>query len=107
MADVEDLTGVGSSGTQGVLAECLGVAAGGTLLLLAVDLFDGAVDVDGHRGFARSSPEGPGPNQQLLTQRIEQAGVSEGEGPQERAEGGRGRGTLPAPSSDQARHWPW
>ena len=50
MADVEDLTGVGSSGTQGVLAECLGVAAGGTLLLLAVD---------------------------------------------------------PAPSSDQARHWPW
>ncbi len=43
---VEDLPGGARGGEHRVVAELLGVAVGGAVLLLAVDLVDGRVDVD-------------------------------------------------------------
>ena len=43
-----------------MVAELFGVAIGGAVLLLAVDLVDGRVDVDDEASVARSRPERPG-----------------------------------------------
>jgi hypothetical protein len=75
VADVEHLTGVGSRGHQGMLAEHLGVAIGGTVFLFPVHLADGRVDVDGHRGLSRSGTESPSSREQLLAQSVELADV--------------------------------
>src|SRR5665213_773436 len=89
MPDVEDLTGVGPGGNQGVLSEHARVAIASALLLLAVDLLDGRVDVDGHRLLARTGAERPGPRQHLPAETIELADVPEGEAPSERSQCGR------------------
>src|SRR5664280_2594308 len=84
-----------------MVAEHLRVAVGGTLLLVAVDLTDGGVDVDGQRPCARAGTYGPGPGQHCLAQGVELANVAEGEGTQERAE--RGGGHHPVPEDPPGR----
>ena len=46
---VEHLAGLGPHGDERVIAEDAGVAVGGALLQLAVDLADGRVEIDRHR----------------------------------------------------------
>jgi hypothetical protein len=83
---MEDLTGLGPHRHQRVVAEDVGVAVGGALLQLAVDLADGRVEIDHHRLGARTGSERPGPSDRLGDHLVELADVSEGEGPQERAQ---------------------
>jgi len=89
MSDVEDLAGVGPGRNQRVLSEHARVAVSRALLLSAIDLLDGRVDVDGHRLFARTGAERPGPRQQLPAETIELADVPESEAPEERSQRGR------------------
>ena len=49
--------GVGPGGNQRALAEHLRVAVGGAVFLIAEDLTDGGVDVDGQRPCARAGTE--------------------------------------------------
>ena len=49
----KDLTGAGTGGDQRVIAQHTGVAVGGALLLFAVDLGDGRVEID-HQLLTRS-----------------------------------------------------
>ena len=83
---MEDLTGLGPHRHQRVVAEDVRVAVGGALLQLAVDLADGRVEIDHHPIGARTGPQRPGPSDRLGDHLVELADVSEGEGPQERAE---------------------
>ena len=68
LADMQDLPGVGPGGDQRMFAEHSGVAIGSPLFLLPIDLLDGGVDVDGHRGIARTGTEVPCPGEHLLRQ---------------------------------------
>jgi hypothetical protein len=54
---VQHLTGVGARRQQRVIAERLGVAVRGALLVLAVDLADRRVQIDRHRRVARSGAQ--------------------------------------------------
>ena len=60
--------------------------AAAPLILLPIDLLDGGVDIDGHRGIARTGTELPRVGQHLLSGGVELADMTEGEGPEERAE---------------------
>jgi hypothetical protein len=80
----EHLAGVGAGGQQRVVAELAGVAVAGATLVVAVDLTDGGVHIDGHRRLAGSGTGCPCPGQDGLGDPIELADVAEGEGAQER-----------------------
>ena len=82
-AGMEDLSGGGQGGQDRVVAELLGVAIGGTVLLLAVDLVDGRVDVDDEAFVTRSRPERPRGAEGLADDPLELADVAEGERAQE------------------------
>jgi len=86
LAGVQHLTGSGAGGQQRVVAELAGVAVGGTLLVMAVDLHDGGVRVDCHRPIAGSGTGGPRPAKELFGEPVQLAGVAEGERAQERAD---------------------
>jgi len=88
-ARMEDLASAGAGGDHGVIAPHLGVAEGRTLLVVAVDLADRGVDVDGHRAGARASAGCPRPGHHQLGHPVELADVAEGEAAQEGAERGR------------------
>ena len=103
LADVEDLARVGPGGDQRVLPEYAGVAIGGPLLLLPIDLLDGGVDVDDHRVIARTSAERPCSGQHLLSEGVELADMAEGEGPEERAEGGGGHYVVSEHAAGRSR----
>jgi hypothetical protein len=83
---MEDLTGPGPHRHQRVVAEDVGVAVGGALFQLAVDLADRRVEIDHHRSVARARSERPGPSGRLGHHLVELADGPEGEGPQERAQ---------------------
>jgi hypothetical protein len=84
---VQHLAGVSPAGQQRVIAKGPGVAVGGAALVVAVDLADGGVHVDGHRLGPRSGASGPRPGKDLLGGLVELADVAEGERAQERAQG--------------------
>jgi hypothetical protein len=52
----EHLAGVGPGGQQRVVAEGVGVAVGGALVVVAVDLAHGGVQVHGHRPITGTPP---------------------------------------------------
>lgn len=83
---MEHLAGIGAGGQQRVVAELSGVAVGGAALVVAVDLADGGVHIDGHRRLVRSGTSGPRPGKDLLGGLVELADVAEGERTQERAQ---------------------
>ena len=58
------------------------------MLGLAAHLADGGVEVDDELLGPRPRPEGPRPAQGFGEHPVELADVAEGEGPQERAQGG-------------------
>jgi hypothetical protein len=78
LAGVQHLAGVGTGGNKRVVAKGVGVAVGGALLVVAVHLAHGGVQVHGHRGVARSGAGGPRPREQLLGEPVELADVPEG-----------------------------
>jgi hypothetical protein len=89
--DVQRLARVGAGGKDRVVAEDLGVAVGRSLLLVAADLADEAVDVD-------DQPPGPGAGagppralKRLAEQRVELAHMPEGERAQKRSQRRRRR----------------
>jgi hypothetical protein len=100
---VEDLAGVGPGSDQRMLAEDTGVAIGSTLLLLPINLLDGGVDVDSHRGITRTGTERPRPGQHLLSEGVELSDVAEGKGPEKRAEGGRGHHIVSEHTAGRSR----
>jgi hypothetical protein len=55
----EHLAAVGTSSEQRVVAEGVGGAVGGALLVVAVDLAHGGVQVDGHRPITGARPGRP------------------------------------------------
>jgi hypothetical protein len=90
LAGVQDLAGVGAGGQQRMVPEGVGVAVGGALLVVAVDLAHRGVQVHGHRPITGAWAGRPRPLESLLGKPVELAHVPEGEGAQERAErGGR------------------
>ena len=86
--DVEDLARVGSRREQRVVAEDVGVAEGGALLLVAVHRADRRVHVDRHRPGAGSRARRPRPCEHRLGELVELTDVAEVEAPQEGPEGG-------------------
>src|SRR4029450_13243397 len=78
-AQVQHLAGVGPAGPPGGVAKGPGVAVGGAALVVAVDLADGGVHVDGHRLGPRSGASGPRPGKDLLGGLVELADVAQGE----------------------------
>jgi hypothetical protein len=84
----EHLAGVGPGGQQRVVAEGVGVAVGGALVVVAVDLAHGGVQVHGHRPITGTPAGRPRAREQLLAQPVELADVAEGEGAQEGPQGG-------------------
>jgi hypothetical protein len=88
LAGVQHLAGVGTGGQQRVVAELAGVAMGGALLVVAVNLADRGVRIDGHRAVSRSGACLPRPGQHGLGEPVELADVPEAEHAQERADGG-------------------
>ena len=97
LADVQDLAGAGTGGQQWVVAELLGVAVAGTLLGVAMDLADEAVDVDHQSRLAGAGARLPRSAKRLVEHAIELADMPEGERAQERAE--RRRGHRPVPQN--------
>src|ERR1019366_5276800 len=86
--DVEHLPGECPSGQDRVVAELLRVSVAGSVFGFATHLTDGGVDVDDDLLGPRARPERPGPAQGFGEHCVELADVSEGEGPEERAQGG-------------------
>lgn len=83
---MEQLTGVCTRRQQWVKPQDLGIAVGGAGLLLARDLADGRVHVDDETGRqGHGAPCAP----HLADDRLELADVTEGERPQEGAQGRR------------------
>ena len=80
---MEQLTGVCARRQQWVEPQDLGVAIGGTGLLLARHLADGRVHVDDETG--RQGHGAPGAPQHFIDHRLELADMAEDEGPKERA----------------------
>jgi hypothetical protein len=87
---VEDLAGIGAGGDQRVVAEDLGVPVRGALLVVSVDLGDGRVDVDDQSAVTGTGARLPRPGEEHPSGSVELADIAEGEGPQERPDGGRG-----------------
>ena len=87
---MEELTGPGPGGEEGVVAELLRVAVAGAVLGLAAHLTDGGVEVDDQPVRSRPGTERPRPTQCLGQDRIELAHMAERERPEERAQGGWG-----------------
>ena len=84
---MEDLAGEGPGGQDRVVAELLGVAIGGAMLQLAVDLVDGRIDVDDQAfALAWTRPERPDRTERFADHPLELADVAEGEGAQESPE---------------------
>jgi len=81
---------------QRVQAPYPGVAIPGALLAVAVDLDDRVIDVDEHQIIDRGQHRGRfgEPGQHPGGHRVELAHVTEGEGPQERTQGGRCVGVV-------------
>jgi hypothetical protein len=77
---VQHLTAVGAEGEQRVVAQPVGVAVAGVLLVIAVDLADGGVHVHGQRPVAGAGAGRPGPAEDLAGHLVELADVAEGEG---------------------------
>jgi hypothetical protein len=98
---VQHLAGVGAGGQQRAVAQHPGVAVGGPLLVVAVDLADGGVDVDRHRRLAGTGAGRPRPAQGDLGDSVELADVAEGERAQERPQrrGGPASGGPARPRS--------
>ena len=90
--DVEDLAGLCTRANQWVVAEDLGVAEGGALLVVSVHRTDRRVDVDGHRLGTGPRAERPRPGEHRLGDLVELADVAEAE-----SAGGRSRASK-APS---------
>ena len=90
LAGVQHLAGLGAGGQQRVVAEPPGVAIGGALLVVAVDLADGGVQVDGGRPIARTGAGRPRPLKGQLGEPVELADVAEGEAAQEGPQRGGG-----------------
>jgi hypothetical protein len=86
MAGVQHLTGVSTGGNKRVVAQGVGVAVGGALLVVAVHLAHGGVQVHGHRPIAWAGTGGPGPGEELLGEPVELAHMPEGGRAQERAQ---------------------
>ena len=62
----QDLAGAGGHGQQRVIAPLAGVAVmAGSLLVQAISLADGGINIDDQGSVAGTSPGGPGPGQQL------------------------------------------
>jgi hypothetical protein len=77
--DVEDLAGVCTRANQRVVAEHLGVAEGGALLVVAIHRTDRGIDVDGHRLGTGPRAKGPRPGEHRLGDLVELADVAEAE----------------------------
>ena len=86
---MQQLAGVGPEGQQRVVAESMGVAVAGALLVVAVDLTDGGVHVDRQGAIAGSGTCGPRSPKDGRGHLVQLAGVAEGEAAQE---GPHGRG---------------
>jgi hypothetical protein len=80
LAGVQHLAAISTAGKQRVVAEGVGVAVGGALLVVAVDLADRGVKVDGHRPIARTRPSRPRSRKDCLGEPVELADMPEGEG---------------------------
>jgi hypothetical protein len=89
-AGVQHLAGVVAGGHQGVVAQDLGVAEGGTGLVGAGHLADGGVDIDDQSTLTGPGTDSPGSLQHLAHHRFELADMAEGERSQERAQRGGG-----------------
>jgi hypothetical protein len=71
-----------------MVAERVGVAVCGALLVVAVHLSDGGLQVDRHQPITGSGTSPPRPGQHLLGQAVELADMPEGEGAQQGPQGG-------------------
>jgi hypothetical protein len=74
---VQDLAGPSPGGQQRMKPQHPGVAVGGALLGVAVDLTDRGVDVDEHRRIARSCSRLPRAGERRLGHLVELADVPE------------------------------
>ncbi len=83
---MEDLARICTRANQWVVAEHLGVAERGALLVVAIHRTDRGIDVDGHRLGTGPRAEGPRPRQHRLGDLVELADVAEAESPEERPE---------------------
>jgi hypothetical protein len=83
-ADMQHLAGIGPGRQQRMVAKLTGVAVGGAALVVAVDLTDGGVHIDGHRPIAGAGTRGPCPGQDGFGDAVELTNVPEGEPAQER-----------------------
>jgi hypothetical protein len=91
----EHLAAVGTGGEQRMLAEGVGVAVGGALLVVAVHLADGGVQVM-VIGPSPGRPSRPRAREQRLGEPVELADMPEGEGAQEGPQGGGGHDRWPS-----------
>ena len=86
----EHVARAGRHREEGVIAAHTGVAVvAGTLLLQAVRLADGGVEIDGEGRGARPGAGSPGAGEEQPADLVELAHVAPAEAAQERAEGGR------------------
>lgn len=91
--DVRHLTGVRAGRDQRVVAELVGVAAAGALLLIAEHLADERVQIDQQRTIAGPGAGSPRPLECDIEHPVQLADVPEAERPQKRPER-RGRHHL-------------
>jgi hypothetical protein len=84
---VQHLAGVGAGGQQRVVAELTGGAVGRATLVVAVDLADGGVQVDGQRRLTGPGARRPRPAHDGLGDPVQLPDVPEGERAQERTDG--------------------
>ena len=86
----QHLAGASGHGDEGVIAPSVGVAVvAGALLVQAVGLADGGINIDGQGSVARPVASGPGAGQQLPAHTVQLADVAPAEAAQEGAQSGR------------------
>jgi hypothetical protein len=77
-----------------MVAKHPGVAVGGATLVVAVDLADGGIQVNGHGPIARAGTGRPRPAHESLGNSVELADVAEGEAAQEGPQRRRGHDAV-------------
>ena len=95
LADMEDLAGIGPGGHQRMQTQHPGVAVGGALLVVTVNLANRRVHIDGHWTVTRAGPGRPGPSQDLAAELIQLADVAESKTAQERPTRRSRHGLMP------------
>ena len=87
----QHLAGASGHGQQRVIAPLAGIAVmAGSLLVQAISLADGGINIDDQGSVAGSGPSRPGPGQQFPAHPVQLPYVPPAEAAQEGAQGGRG-----------------